>query len=86
MARNHGTDQSLTQPFVLRTLADSQPFALTAFCESIRTVGGLRRGLGAYRDTPDSTVRPQLTCQQCGRRPERLVVGFEQAAVPPGAR
>ncbi len=28
-------------------------------------------------------IRRRLTCQECGRRPERLSVGFEQAAVRP---
>jgi len=27
-------------------------------------------------------IRRRLTCQQCGRRPERLLVGFDQRAAP----
>ena len=27
-------------------------------------------------------IRRRLRCQQCGRRPERLVVGYDQASVP----
>ena len=29
-------------------------------------------------------IQRRLTCRQCGRRPERLSVGHQQAAVPDG--
>ena len=29
-------------------------------------------------------IRRRLTCQQCGRRPQRLMLGHEKAATPEG--
>ena len=72
---------------VLRTLADYQPFTLTAFCRDCdRSVVLDKEKLAARHgcDVLLEELRRRLTCQQCGRRPERLLVGFDQAAVPDG--
>ena len=70
---------------VLRTLADYHAFTLTAFCRDCdrsvlldKTVLATRDG----EDVPLEDIRQWLTCRQCGRRPERLSVGHQQAAVP----
>ena len=42
---------------------------------------------GALRvNVPLEEIRRRLTCQACGRRPERLLVGYQQAAVPDRSR
>ncbi len=70
---------------VLRTLADYQPFTLRAFCPNCgRSVPldheALARRFGWEARLQD--IRRRLRCQQCGRRPDRLLVGYHQAAVP----
>ena len=70
---------------VLRTLADYQPFALTAFCRACDRSVVLDKAALTERYGSDvllEELRRRLTCQQCGRRPEGLSVGFEQVAGP----
>ena len=72
---------------VLRTLADYHAFTLTAFCRHcdrsvILDKAALTDQYGA--DVLLEEIRRRLTCRQCGRRPERLSVGHQQAAVPDG--
>ena len=72
-------------PLVLRTLTDYQPFALTAFCRDCDRSVVLDKEALAERYGWDSLLedlRRRLTCQQCGRRPERLLAGYYLAAVP----
>ena len=74
-----------TAALVLRTLADYQPFALTAFCRECDRSVALDKEALADKYGCDVLLEElcrRLTCQQCGRRPERLLVGFDQAAVP----
>ena len=76
-----------TGPVVLRTLADHQAFTLGAFCrECDRSVTLDHQALADRfgRDVLLEDIRRRLRCQQCGRRPERLLVGYHQAAVPDG--
>ena len=72
---------------VLRTLADYHAFALTAFCRDCdRSVVLDKEALADQYGSEVllDEIRRRLTCQQCGRRPERLLVGFSQAARPKG--
>ena len=72
-------------PVVLRTLADYQAFILRAFCRACdRSVVLDQQALAGQLggDVLLEDIRRRLTCQRCGRRPQRLLVGFEQAAVP----
>ena len=74
-------------PVVLRTLADYQPFTLRAFCPTYRRSVPLDHEELARHfgwDTLLDDIRTRLRCQQCGRRPHRLIVGYHQAAVPDG--
>ena len=69
---------------VLRTLADYHAFTLTAFCRDCdRSVLLDKTKLADQygQDVLLEEIRRRLTCQQCGRRPERLSVGHQQAAV-----
>jgi len=75
----------VTAGLVLRTLADYHAFTLTAFCRDcdrsvILDQAALTERYG--QDVLFEEIRRRLTCQQCGRRPERLSVGHQQAAVP----
>ena len=75
----------MTAGLVLRTLADYHAFTLTAFCRDcdrsvILDQAALTERYG--QDVLFEEIRRRLTCQQCGRRPERLSVGHQQAAVP----
>ena len=75
----------MTAGLVLRTLADCHAFALTAFCRGCDRSVILDKAALAERYGDDvllEAIRRRLTCQQCGRRPERLSVGHPQAAVP----
>ena len=72
---------------VLRTLADYHDFELTAFCRDCDRSVVLDKAQLADQYGSDmllEEIRRRLTCQQCGRRPERLLVGFSQAARPDG--
>ena len=75
----------MTAGLVLRTLADYHVFTLTAFCRDCDRSVLLDKTALAERyggDVPLQETRRRLRCQQCGRRPERLLVGYSQAAVP----
>ncbi len=77
----------MTAGLVLRTLADYHVFTLTAFCRDCDRSVLLDKTALADRYGEDvllEDIRRRLTCRQCGRRPERLSVGHEQAAVPDG--
>ena len=70
---------------VLRTLAEYDAFTLTAFCRDCDRGVLLDKAALAELYGDDvllEELRRRLTCQQCGRRPERLSVGHQQAAVP----
>ncbi len=72
---------------VLRTLADYHAFTLTAFCRDCDRSVLLDKTALAKRYGEDVLlldIRRRLRCQECGRRPERLLVGYHQAAVPDG--
>ena len=74
-------------PVVLRTLADHRAFTLSAFCQTCDRSVALDKDALADRygwDVLLEDIRRRLTCQQCGRRPERLMLGHEQAATPEG--
>ena len=61
---------------VLRTLADTRrapPHVLS----------GVRADSRCW-DVALKATRRRLRCQQCGRRPERLLVGYHQAAALDG--
>ncbi len=63
---------------VLRTLADYHVFTLTAFCRDCDRSVLLDKTALAERYGEDvllQDIRLRLTCRQCGRRPERLLVG-----------
>ena len=69
----------MTAGLVLRTLADYHAFTLTAFCRDcdrsvILDQAALTERYG--QDVLFEEIRRRLTCQQCGRRPQRLLVGF----------
>ncbi len=77
----------LDGPLVLRTLADYRAFTLRAFCQACdRSVELDHQALADRqgRDVLIEDIRRRLKCEQCGRRSQRLLVGFEQAAVPDG--
>ncbi len=70
---------------VLRTLADHQAFTLRAFCQACdRSVALDTQGLADRWgwNVLLQDIRRRLKCQECGRRPERLLVGNHQEAVP----
>ena len=72
---------------ILRTLADYHAFTLTAFCRDCDRSVALDHHALANRYGADvllEEIRRRLTCRPCGRRPERLSVGHQQAAVPDG--
>ena len=72
---------------VLETLADYRGLTLTAFCLPCDRSQVLDHDTLAARFSWDvlvADIRRRLRCQQCGRRPERLLVGYHQAAVPDG--
>jgi ribosomal protein S27AE len=74
----------MTEPgtLVLRTLADYRAFTLGAFCPACDRSVVLDHQALADRLGDDvllEDIRRRLTCQQCGRRPQRLLVGYEQA-------
>jgi hypothetical protein len=70
---------------VLRTLADYQGFTLRAFCQACDRSIELDQPALITRFGPEvllDTIRRRLRCRACGRRTERLLVGYHQAAVP----
>ncbi len=70
-------------PIVLRTLADYQAFTLSAFCQACDRSVALDHQALADRwgwEVLIGDIRRRLRCEQCGRRPERLLVGCHQAA------
>ena len=74
-------------PVVLRTLADYQAFTLSALCQACDRSVTLDHQTLADRWGSDvllEDIRRRLRCRECGRRPERLLVGYHQAAVPDG--
>ena len=77
----------LDGPLVLRTLADYRAFTLRAFCQTCdRSVELDHKALADRlgRDVLVEDIRRRLKCEQCGRRSQRLLAGFEQAALPDG--
>ena len=72
-------------PLVLRTLADHRAFTLQAFCQACDRSVALNHQALADRcgwDVLLQDIRRRLRCDTCGRRNQRLLVGFDQAAVP----
>ncbi len=72
-------------PVVLRTLADYQAFTLSALCQACDRSVLLDHQALVDRwgwEVLIGDIRRQLRCQQCGRRPELLLVGYHQPAVP----
>ncbi len=83
----HGAVTEPGGPVVLRTLADYQAFTLSAFCQACDRSVALdhqavadRWGWGVLLQD----IRRRLRCEKCGRRAQRVLVGYSQAAVPDG--
>ena len=76
---------SQSGPVVLRTLADHRAFTLSAFCQTCDRSVALDKDALADRygwDVLLEDIRRRLRCERCGRRPQRLLVGYNQEAVP----
>ncbi len=70
---------------VLCTLADHRAFTLRAFCQACDRSVELNHQALADRygwDVQLEELRRLLRCEKCGRRAQRVLVGYHQAPVP----